>query len=107
MKKFKDLEFKEHPLSKSARKNMEIFKDDDYMVDYYKEMLNHTQARIELNDKSISVIFGKSFYSNGIDTYEMFIYGEDEPRGCLTEDEITEIMIKIQKGELWKQNKRF
>ena len=41
-------------------------------------------------DTVISVIFGYPFYSNGVDTYEMYDFREDEPQGYLTIDQINE-----------------
>lgn len=41
------------------------------------------------NEVKVSVIFGIG-YSNGIDTYEMFDFREDDPQGFLTADQINE-----------------
>lgn len=38
----------------------------------------------------VSVVLGKLFYSNGVDTYEMFDLREDEPKGYLTKKKINE-----------------
>ena len=80
--KFKDLEFKPHPVSKN-------------MLDkpIFEEWENHTQAFWEENGVKVSVIFGKMFYSNGIDTYEAMVTkgGLDEgeePVGYLTKNEV-------------------
>lgn len=40
----------------------------------------------------ISIVFGSRFYSDGIETYEMFDFIEDEPRGYLTIDQINEYL---------------
>lgn len=43
----------------------------------------------------ISVVGGgRGLYGNGIDTFEMFDFREDEPQGHLTKDEINEHLIK-------------
>lgn len=47
--------------------------------------------RLYIDDEvRVSVIFGVSFYSNGINTYEMLDFREDEPQGYLTSEEINE-----------------
>lgn len=90
MKTFKDLVFEEYSISslpqyKNAKQSKETFE----------------------NNYGVSVIFGSCFYSNGIDTYEVAILYNDEITyntnitdgviGHLTEDEVSEIMIKVQK----------
>lgn len=91
MKTFKDLEFKEHDIAKSAKKEMERGVD---MSDY----IDAKQAKITFdNGKNLSVIFGKCFYSNGIDTYEaMELNNGNDPKGYLTEQEVTEYMMELQ-----------
>lgn len=61
MKTFKDLEFKNHPISRTKR-----YKDA-------KQALYHFE-----NNYGVSVVFGSCFYSNGIDTYEVAILYKDE-----------------------------
>ncbi len=61
------------------------------------------------NGYGVSVILGSSFYSNGIDTYELAILKDgglcyttpiaDDVLGYLTEDAVTETMTAIQKLE--------
>jgi len=58
------------------------------------------------NNYGVSVLFGTLFYSNGVDTYEVAILkdGEitydtditDDVLGHLSEDEVTEVMKKVQ-----------
>ena len=85
MKTFKDLEFKPHTL----------------------EYGNGKQASMNFeNNYGVSVIFGEIFYSNGIDTYEIGILHDgsltydtditDDVIGYQTENEISEIMEKVQ-----------
>lgn len=38
----------------------------------------------------VSVLLGTAFYSNGVDTYEMWYFREDEPQGHLTINQINE-----------------
>ena len=42
------------------------------------------------NELKISIVFGRSFYSNGIDTYEMWDYREGDPQGYLSIEQINE-----------------
>ena len=92
MKTFKDLEFRAHELSRFAEKGAK-------------------HARIFFpNGYGVSVLFGGDFYSNRIDTYELAIIrkcGDDysivydtpitnDVLAHLTEDEVTEAMIKVQ-----------
>lgn len=91
MKTFKDLEFKEHSLSKSG---IESYKDA-------KQALQNFE-----NNYGVSVIFGNCFYSNGIDTYEVAVLYKDELTydteitddvlGYLSKEEVTEVMKKVQ-----------
>lgn len=56
-----------------------------------------SQAQIELNGYKFSVLKGELFHSNGVDTYEAWaINYEDEPRGYLTEEEVTAYMKEVQ-----------
>ena len=91
MKTFKDLNFTAHPISKS---NIKHFK-------------NSKQAIIDFdNGFGVSVVFGNAFYSNGIDTYELAIIKDGsicysteitgDVIGHLSEQEVTDIMIKVQ-----------
>lgn len=91
MKTFKDLQFKECGIAKSAKIAMERGVD---MSDY----IDAKQAKIMLGiGIEVSILFGKCFYSNGIDTYEMMeLHGNNEPRGYLTEQQVTEYMMELQ-----------
>lgn len=94
MKTFKDLEFKEHELVQYAKIALDINENLTSM----KEYLNSKHAVIEFdNGRKLSVIFGSCFDSNGIDTYEaMELNVDSEPRGYLTEDEVTNYMLVVQ-----------
>ena len=82
MKTFKDLDFKKH--SNDAKQAKETFE----------------------NNYGVSVIFGNCFYSNGKDTYEVAVLYDgnitynteitDDVLGYLSEEEVSEIMIKVQ-----------
>lgn len=66
------------------------------------------QAKLYFNNKyGVSVLFGKNFYSNGRDTYDLGIIGKNgkldystsitsDVLGYLTADKVSEIMKKIQ-----------
>lgn len=93
MKTFEDLEFKEHGIVSSARESIKMGVD---MTQY----LSAKQAVIELdNGVKLSVLFGTVFYSNGVDTYEAMVLdeGDNEPRGYLTESQVTEYMKVLQR----------
>ena len=90
MKTFKDLEFKQHPNS---------IPDFD----------NGVQARLDFdNGFGVSVVKGPHTYGGGRGLYELAVFkdGEihyDNPvangdvRGYLQEDEVTKLMLEIQK----------
>ena len=86
MKTFDDLVFKPHSISLSNGAKMSTM---DFQNGY-----------------GVSVIFGKMFYSNGIDTYELAVTYKGElcytteitsdVMGWLSEKEVTEVMAKVQ-----------
>ena len=89
MKTFDELEFLDHPICATP-----IYR-------------GAKQATMDFdNGYGISVIFGKMFYSNGIDTYEAAIlyngsitYSSglcDDVAGYITKQEVTELMRRIQ-----------
>ena len=90
MKKFNDLEFKDHPFNR--------IQDNGLCM----------QAIMKFdNGYGISVLLGDKFYSNGIDTYELAILNPsggidysthitDDVLGNLNRYEVDEIMIKVQ-----------
>ena len=97
-KTFKDLKFKPYGLS-NASQRVSVF-----LRDYYKSA---KQALIRFeNGYGVSVLLGRCFHSNGVDTYELgVLYDEDltyntdiadDVLGYMTEEEVTEIMIKVQ-----------
>lgn len=95
MKTFKDLEFKPHHLRRLAKEGMK------QAIMFFP------------NGYGVSVLYGWRFYSNGVDTYELAVLrqcenGKDYLVDCdtpitedvlsyITEDEVTEAMIKVQK----------
>ena len=96
IKTFKDLEFKPHPLVSSAKLK-------------YPELLLPDAKRAVMefeNGYGVNVVFGDLFYSNGRDTYEVGIlkdgylcydtYITDDLLGYQDEEEVTEIMRKVQ-----------
>ena len=51
----------------------------------------------ENNEIVISIVGGgKGLYGNGITTFEMWDYREDEPRGYLTKDDINNHLNNLQ-----------
>lgn len=48
----------------------------------------------DFDNAEVSVVIGDMFYSNGVDTYEMFDFREDDPQGWLTVDDINEHLLK-------------
>ena len=96
IKTFKDLEFEMHPILLDAKSQdtKEIFANSKHAVMEFK------------NGYGVSVIFGDQFCSNGIDTYEVAVlkdgilnyktYITDSVVAYQTEDEVTEIMRKVQ-----------
>jgi hypothetical protein len=92
MKTFKDLIFKEHYLSKSAK---------DFPSPLKEQCLNAKQAVMDFpNGYGISVLLGECFYSNGVDTYEIGVIKDGalcyDVIGYLSEDEVSKVMKKIQ-----------
>ena len=89
MKTFEDLEFKPHEFREDAKQAVMFFE----------------------NGYGVSVLFGKPFYSNGIDTYELAVIhraGEDsfvikcdaditdDVFGYMSKEEVTEAMKEVQ-----------
>ena len=98
IKTFKDLEFVRHPILLYAKSSI-----------HTEEMAvksKHAVMEFE-NGYGVSVLFGDIFYSNGIDTYEVAIMKDnhicfdtpltDTVLAYKNENEVTEIMRKIQK----------
>lgn len=98
IKTFKDLQFQPHKLLRGAGSL------PPYLREQYQ---NARQAIMDFdNGYGVSVIIGKCFYSNGIDTYELAVLKDgglcydtpvtDDVLGGLSEDEVTEAMKKLQ-----------
>lgn len=93
--KFEDLEFKKHHLSRILDETDLLFFHDGG-----KPLL---QAKMKFeNGYGISVLLGDLFYSNGIDTYEVMLLGENgrflgEPLGYLSKDDVSDEMLKLQR----------
>jgi len=92
MKTFKDLKFKPYSSSKSVLGSYEGAKQ---AIETFE------------NGYGVSVVFGSCFYSNGIDNYEVAVLFNgsiaydtgmtDDVMGYLTEDEVSEMMLKVEK----------
>ncbi len=92
--KFKDIKFEQH----------QIAKDIGSLDDIYK---NTEQATYKSCGIEFSILFGSLFYSNGIDTYEIWILdntikqklGSDyeEPAGYLSKKEVKQYIKKACK----------
>lgn len=90
MKKFEDLIFKDYEAIVGV--------PNDILQSTMKDWIGSKHAVIEFdNGEMVSVIFGKMFYSNGIDTYEAYASNEDGPRGYLTKEQVSEMMEEIQR----------
>lgn len=81
---------------------MKIFKDLKF-----EPWLGGTRAVLNFdNDYGVIVLLGDEFYSNGIDTYELAVLHNnylcysteitDDVLGYITEDEVTNVMLKLQ-----------
>ena len=90
MKKFEDLEFEKHNSIKGV--------SEDLLNGVMKKFKGSKQALVTFdNGREMSIIFGELFYSNGIDTYEAWCQDiDDNPRGYLNEEEVTNYMIIAQ-----------
>lgn len=103
-KTFKDLVFEPHP---SAINAMRLYPRQHDRDPYTQAMCEAAQAHMDFpNGYGISVLFGVQFYSNGRDTYEVSVsykgslvcyFPEDSVRGWQTKEEVTKLMIEIQK----------
>ena len=98
MKTFKDLIFEKHMISKGIERLPFAMR---------QRWANAKQATLTFdNGYGVSIVFGEAFYSNGIDTYELAIlkdgklcydtYITDDVMGWLTEEQVTDIMKKVQ-----------
>ena len=63
---------------------------EDFTVKNHQIVQNAKQWLLKKDNEIIISIVGGGYglYGNGIDTFEMWDYREDQPRGYLTEDEI-------------------
>lgn len=99
---------------------MKTFKDLDFKKRkpvWDGEITNQQAVMFFENGYGCSVLLGDSFYSNGIDTYELAVIKGNEYRwdltyetpitrdvlGYLSEDEVTKAMIEVQQLEPMKQ----
>lgn len=97
MKTFEDLVFKPHILAKEAKEIRDDRPEVWKQVPSLHTNIDALHAKMILNGKELSVIFGEMFYSNGVDTYEAWNQTDDnEPRGYLTKDEVTQMMKEMQ-----------
>lgn len=70
---FKDLAFKEDEISQKAKLALISQPLTDEQRNLFNEMLYMKSARIEFsNGYFISVKLGNQFWSNGVDTYEVY-----------------------------------
>jgi len=100
-----ELQFKPHHM---ATLPLEVKDQPDFMQDW----TDSKQAHFKCGDLEFSILFGKMFYSNGIDTYEVWvldgahreILGDkyDQPAGYMPMDEVEEY-IKTA-CNIWESN---
>lgn len=95
MKIFQDLEFKKHYLAIEAEKFPPSCKD---LAEKYKET-KHAVIEFD-NGWGLSVVLGKSFYSNGVDTYECAISKNGRMDGDVlpyqTKEQVEFLMLDLQ-----------
>jgi hypothetical protein len=90
---FEDLVFEDHFLLKEL-KNMD---DNETKRLFLKEYEDCKQAKIKFdNEEYISVCIGSKFYSNRVDTYELYTSRMSEPAGYINKDEVSFEMILFQ-----------
>lgn len=76
-------------------------------LEFKAHSIGGEQAIIKFNNGyGASVVFGSNFYSNGLDTYELAVLYKcsityntditDDVLGYITEDEVTEVLKKIE-----------
>ena len=104
--KFEDLKWKAHPMAEDM---MTLPEENRKM--FGAEYLTARQARYTAKcGVEFSILFGSLFYSNGINTYEIWVMndllqgvsGYENPAGYLTADEI---VAYIEKGcEVFEEN---
>lgn len=92
MKRFEDLVFTRHhaiPNEQKARAQL---------LSICPDFIGSKQAVITFdNGHSMSILFGKIFYSDGVNTYEAWCSViDDAPRGYLTRQEVTDYMYEVQ-----------
>ena len=94
MKTFDDLVFEKYPIA----------------IDIIPDYKDAKQAVLNFdNGYGVSVLLGKCFYSNGVNTYELAVLkGDgvcfttsitDDVIGHISSDEVTDIMIRVQQLE--------
>ena len=95
--KFEDLKFEPHQMAIPFIENEKNGIQNDLQNMAKKEgWLDCMQSNYKRDDGvSFSIIFGKSFYSNGIDTYEVLKSTEDEPVGPLTKQEVEDYINEV------------
>ena len=95
---FDDLEFKEHPLSTGAKEIRDAYPDRWEKLEPVMGMqIGAIYAYVVFpNKRSISVIFGECFYSDGKTTYECMESYTQEPEGYCTPEQVTKLMANIQ-----------
>jgi hypothetical protein len=65
---------------------------DDFTYKSHRIVPGASQWTLKDNDDDvvISVVGGSGLYGDGVNTFEMYDFREDEPQGYLSEDEINE-----------------
>ena len=91
-----DLKFEPHHMA------VEIEKLKD-QPEFMKEWAGSKQAKFKCGDLEFSILLGKMFYSNGVDTYEIWVLEDahreilgdeyDQPAGRLTMKEVKEYIV--------------
>lgn len=75
---------------KNIKFPQDFSKEDHYISCFYPNTLQFKYPKT--GETVISIVFGYPFYSNGVDTYEMYDFRENEPQCYLTIDQINEYL---------------
>lgn len=93
VKGFDDLVFIPHRMTIGLEDTIKKIGDSEIL----REMLGAKQSGIKFEDGGwISVLFGESFYSNGIDTYEFYSSKIENPIGYIKKEEVDICMYEYQ-----------
>lgn len=110
--KFENIIWKTHPAAANIESLKRVAKD------LYDDFVGSTMAKIQFdNGYGVSIVFGKMFYSNGVDTYECAVthYGElcydtwitNDVMGYLSKEELMQTIYEVERLCGPSQNYKF